>query len=59
MADLGKPLVFTNQELEELAEITEEDILRTNEKWRKWTKPWARNLLTTEQAENGDNRSNN
>ena len=35
MAKLGKPLNLTNKQLDELAEITEEDVERVNEKWAK------------------------
>lgn len=48
MAKLGKPLNLTNDELDQLAEITEEDIQRANERWQKTVRAWARNLLLAE-----------
>ena len=51
MPKLGPALVLTDEELEELAEIDDEDILRVNAKWRKWVDRWAANLLLASQPE--------
>ena len=51
MAKLGPPLNLTNDQLDELAEITEEDILRVNEKWQKTVSSVIRNLLVAEVIE--------
>ena len=51
MAKLGPPLNLTNDQLDELAEITEEDILRVNEKWQKTVPSVIRNLLVAEVIE--------
>ena len=48
MARLGKPLNLTNKQLDELAEITEEDILRVNKKWQKANPSITKNLLVAE-----------
>lgn len=44
----GKALHLTDEELTRLAEITDEDIARTNERWQKYANRWARNLLLAE-----------
>ena len=49
MAKLGKALNLTNKQLDELAEITEEDIERVNELWQKTVSSVAKNLLVAEQ----------
>ena len=54
MPQLGKPILFTNEELEELAEITEKDIGRVQNNWQKTVRPWARNLLVAEEANAND-----
>lgn len=50
MAKLGKALRLTNDELDELAEITTEDVERVNEEWQKTVHSIARNLLVAEQV---------
>lgn len=44
----GKPLDLTDAELDRLAEVTDEDIERTFEKWQKYAPRWARNILVAE-----------
>lgn len=48
MAKLGQKLQLTEADLDELAEITEEDIERTNELWIQFADTWAKNLLLAE-----------
>ena len=48
MAKLGKSLNLTNKQLDKLAEITEEDIARVNEKWTKAVPSIIKNLLNAE-----------
>lgn len=48
MAKLGKPLNLTNDQLDEAAEITEKDLLKTQKRWEKTANRWAKNLLLAE-----------
>ena len=48
MAKLGPALKLTNDELDELAIITEEDVERTTERWILTVASWARNILLAE-----------
>jgi len=45
MAKLGPPLKLTNSQLDKLAEITDEDIDRVNEKWQAIVPSIIKNLL--------------
>ena len=47
MAKLGPPLGLTNKEIEELAEITDEDITRVNESWMRVVPSAIKNMLLT------------
>lgn len=51
MAKLGKPLNLTNAQLDELAEITDEDIERVNRRWQKVVPSAIKNLLVAENEE--------
>ncbi len=48
MPKLGPALNLTDKELDEAAEITEEDILKAQERWVKTVGGWAKNLLIAE-----------
>ena len=50
MAKLGKSLNLTNKQLDELAEITSEDIERVNDKWVKAVPSIIKNLLVAEKS---------
>jgi hypothetical protein len=50
MAKLGKALRLTNEELDEAAEITTEDVERVNEEWQKKVHAIMRNALVAEQV---------
>ena len=45
MPNLGKPLRLTNDQIAELAEITEEDIERVNKRWQVVVPSAIKNLL--------------
>lgn len=49
MPKLGKALNLTNDQLDEAAEITEEDVKRAQKAWAKSVNRWAKNLLLAEQ----------
>ena len=48
MANLGKPLELTNEEIAELAEITDEDVTRVNADWMRIVPSAIKNLLLAE-----------
>lgn len=48
--DVGPALNLTDEQLDQLAEITEEDILETNRLWSASVPQWAVNLLLAEQV---------
>ena len=48
---LGKPLELTDEELEQLAEVTEEDIEIAKKFWRKEAPAEFKNLLDAEEGE--------
>ena len=48
MAELGSALVLTDEDLDRLAEITEEDVVQTNISWTSFASRWAKNLLLAE-----------
>jgi len=54
MAQHGPALDLTDEDLERLAEITEQDILTTQQRWARLTDQWATNLLLAEST-GGDN----
>jgi hypothetical protein len=56
MAELGKALALTDEDLDRLAEVTEEDILKTNNRWVQVSSRWAKNLLVAESA-GGENNA--
>lgn len=43
-----KPLKLSDNDLDDLAKITDEDILRANEAWRKFAKGPLKDLLQAE-----------
>lgn len=45
MPKTGPALKLTNDELDKLAEITEEDVELVNKEWKRAVPAWARNLL--------------
>ena len=48
MAELGSALVLTDEDLDRLAEIKEEDVINTNIAWTSFASRWAKNLLLAE-----------
>jgi len=56
MAELGKALALTDEDLDKLAEVTEEDILETNNRWVQVSSRWAKNLLVAKPA-GGENNA--
>lgn len=48
---LGKPLPLTDEELELLAEVTEEDIEKAKKLWKKHAPAKFKNLLDAEAVE--------
>ena len=50
---LGKTLELTEEEIEFFAEVTEEDIIQTQNAWRLTVSMWAKNLLLATE-ESGD-----
>ena len=48
MAELGPALVLTDEDLDRLAEITEEDVIHANISWVALSSRWAKNLLLAE-----------
>lgn len=50
----GKPLDLTDEDLDALAEITEADILRAQQRWQRSADPQYKNLLLAEEEEPDD-----
>lgn len=60
MALKGKLISFTPQELDELSQITEQDIENVNARWKQTANRWAKNLLVTGlRGSNANNTDNN
>lgn len=50
MAEL-KSLVLTNEDLDQLSEITNQDLVNANIAWVQQSPRWAKNLLIADQSE--------
>jgi hypothetical protein len=45
---LGQPLDLSDEDLDRMSEITETDILKTEQAWERAVPAWAKNLLLAE-----------
>ena len=51
---LGKPLKLNSKQLDKLSQVTEEDIEKAKQLWRKYAPPEFADLLDAEATEEGE-----